>query len=102
VGIEQASWHWKVVRRFVSEHFSITLERSACVAHLHPAHHNASQVGAEEALDVGAPLGGDPAVSVPQACPHAQPVTGEQIGGKPIARPKFVYRGLQPRRFRVL
>lgn len=30
VGIEQASWHWKVVRRFVSERFGLTLERSAC------------------------------------------------------------------------
>ena len=30
VGIEQARWHWKVVRQFVSERFGITLERSAC------------------------------------------------------------------------
>jgi transposase len=30
VGIEQASWHWKVVRRFVHERFGILLERSAC------------------------------------------------------------------------
>jgi transposase len=30
VGIEQASWHWKVVRQFVGERFGITLERSAC------------------------------------------------------------------------
>lgn len=30
VGIEQASWHWKVVRRFVSERFGLTLERGAC------------------------------------------------------------------------
>jgi transposase len=34
VGIEQASWHWKVVRRFVSERFGITLERSACQHYL--------------------------------------------------------------------
>jgi putative transposase len=30
VGIEQANWHWKVVRRFVSERFGLTLARSAC------------------------------------------------------------------------
>jgi transposase len=30
VGIEQAGWHWKVVRRFVSERFGSTLARSAC------------------------------------------------------------------------
>ena len=30
VGIEQASWHWKVVRQFVSERFGLTLARSAC------------------------------------------------------------------------
>jgi transposase len=34
-GIEQASWHWKVVRRFVSERFGLTLERSACQRYLH-------------------------------------------------------------------
>ena len=71
----------------------------AAVAHQHPAHHNASQVGAEEGLDVAAPLGGDPAVPVPQARPHAQPVTGELIGGEPIARPELLYSGVLPRRF---
>jgi transposase len=30
VGIAQAGWQWKVVRRFVHERFGITLERSAC------------------------------------------------------------------------
>jgi transposase len=30
VGIEQASWHWKVVRQFVHERFDLMLERSAC------------------------------------------------------------------------
>jgi transposase len=35
VGIEQASWHWKVVRRFVHERFGITLARSACRNYLH-------------------------------------------------------------------
>lgn len=34
VGIEQASWHWKVVRRFVSERFGIPLGRSACQQYL--------------------------------------------------------------------
>jgi transposase len=34
VGIAQACWHWKVVRRFVSERFGITLERSACQCYL--------------------------------------------------------------------
>jgi len=29
-GIEQADWHWKVVRRFVSERFGVTLARSSC------------------------------------------------------------------------
>jgi transposase len=29
VGIEQAGWHWKVVRRFVSERFGITRGRSS-------------------------------------------------------------------------
>jgi transposase len=33
-GIEQASWHWKVVRRFVSERFGVTLARSACQHYL--------------------------------------------------------------------
>jgi transposase len=35
VGIEQASWHWKVVRRFVSERFGITGGRSSCLKYLH-------------------------------------------------------------------
>jgi transposase len=30
VGIEQASWHWKVVRHFVRERFGITLAHSSC------------------------------------------------------------------------
>lgn len=34
-GIEQASWHWKVVRRFVSERFQITRTRSSCRTYLH-------------------------------------------------------------------
>ena len=34
-GIEQADWHWKVVRRFVSERFGITLARSSCHTYLH-------------------------------------------------------------------
>jgi transposase len=34
-GIEQATWHGKVVRRFVREHFGITLERSSCLRYLH-------------------------------------------------------------------
>jgi transposase len=34
-GIEVADWHWKVVRRFVSEHFGITLTRSSCLNYLH-------------------------------------------------------------------
>jgi transposase len=35
VGIEQAGWHWKVVRRFVRERFGITLGRSSCLKYLH-------------------------------------------------------------------
>lgn len=35
VGIEQANWHWKVVRRFVAEHWGIALGRSACQTYLH-------------------------------------------------------------------
>jgi transposase len=35
VGIEQASWHWKVVRHFVHECFGITLARSSCHNYLH-------------------------------------------------------------------
>jgi transposase len=34
-GIELADWHWKVVRRFVSERFGITLSRSSCLTYLH-------------------------------------------------------------------
>jgi transposase len=35
VGIEQASWHWKVVRQFVHARFGVTLRRSACRNYLH-------------------------------------------------------------------
>jgi transposase len=34
-GIEQADWHWKVVRRFVSARFGRTLTRSSCHHYLH-------------------------------------------------------------------
>jgi len=34
-GIELADWHWKVVRRFVSDRFGRTLARSRCLASLH-------------------------------------------------------------------
>jgi transposase len=34
-GIDLADWHWKVVRRFVSERFGITLARSSCLTYLH-------------------------------------------------------------------
>lgn len=34
-GIAQAGWHWKVVRRFVSDRFGIPLERSSCLLYLH-------------------------------------------------------------------
>lgn len=34
-GIDLADWHWKVVRRFVSERFGITLARSSCLNYLH-------------------------------------------------------------------
>jgi len=34
-GIDLADWHWKVVRRFVSERFGITLARSSCRTYLH-------------------------------------------------------------------
>jgi transposase len=34
-GIDLADWHWKVVRRFVSERFGITLTRSSCHNYLH-------------------------------------------------------------------
>ena len=33
-GIDLADWHWKVVRRFVSERFGITLARSSCLSYL--------------------------------------------------------------------
>jgi len=34
-GIELADWHWKVVRRFVSDRFGRTLSRSSCLTYLH-------------------------------------------------------------------
>jgi transposase len=34
-GIEQAGWHWKVVRCFVCDRFGITLGRSSCLTYLH-------------------------------------------------------------------
>jgi transposase len=34
-GIDLADWHWKVVRRFVSERFGLTLSRSSCRTSLH-------------------------------------------------------------------
>jgi len=34
-GIEVADWHGKVVRRFVSERFGLTLSRSSCLTYLH-------------------------------------------------------------------
>lgn len=34
-GIDLADWHWKVVRRFISERFGITLTRSSCLNYLH-------------------------------------------------------------------
>lgn len=34
-GIDLADWHWKVVRRFVSERYGITLARSSCRRYLH-------------------------------------------------------------------
>jgi transposase len=34
-GIDVADWPWKVVRRFVSERFGITLTRSSCLNYLH-------------------------------------------------------------------
>jgi transposase len=33
-GIDLADWHWKVVRRYVVEHFGITLARSSCRTYL--------------------------------------------------------------------
>ncbi len=34
-GIEQAGWHWRVVRRFISDRCAITLGRSSCLRYLH-------------------------------------------------------------------
>jgi transposase len=34
-GIDLADWNWKVVRRFVSERFGLTLTRSSCLNYLH-------------------------------------------------------------------
>lgn len=34
-GLDVADWHWKVVRRFVSERCGITLARSSCLNYLH-------------------------------------------------------------------
>jgi transposase len=34
-GIDLADWNWKVVRRYVAEHFGITLARSSCLNYLH-------------------------------------------------------------------
>ncbi len=34
-GIELANWYWKVVRRFVSERFGVSLSRSSCLNWLH-------------------------------------------------------------------
>src|SRR5690349_8953057 len=34
-GIDLADWNWKVVRRFVTEHFGLTLARSSCLNYLH-------------------------------------------------------------------
>ena len=35
VGIELANWNWRVVHRFVSEQFGISLSRSSCLNYLH-------------------------------------------------------------------
>ena len=34
-GIEMANWYWRVVRRFVSERFGVSLSRSSCLNYLH-------------------------------------------------------------------
>jgi transposase len=34
-GIDLADWNWKVVRRYVAEHFGVTLARSSCLKYLH-------------------------------------------------------------------
>ena len=34
-GIELANWNWKVVHRFVSERFGVSLNRSSCLNYLH-------------------------------------------------------------------
>ena len=33
--IELANWNWKVVHRFVSERFGVSLNRSSCLNYLH-------------------------------------------------------------------
>ena len=35
VGVELANWNWKVVHRFVSERFGVSLNRSSCLNYLH-------------------------------------------------------------------
>jgi len=34
VGLDLANWNWKVVRRFVQEHFGHWLSRSSCLNYL--------------------------------------------------------------------
>ena len=34
-GMEMANWYWRVVRRFVSERFGVSLGRSSCLNYLH-------------------------------------------------------------------
>lgn len=34
-GIDLANWNWKVVRRYVQEHFGLLLSRSSCLNYLH-------------------------------------------------------------------
>ncbi len=34
-GIDLANWNWKVIRRFVQEHFALLLSRSSCLNYLH-------------------------------------------------------------------
>ncbi len=34
-GIYLANWNWKVIRRFVQEHFALLLSRSSCLNYLH-------------------------------------------------------------------
>ena len=33
-GIDLSNWNWKVVRRFVEEHFGLELSRSSCLNYL--------------------------------------------------------------------